>query len=302
MWDARWSAPNDKRGRLRYTANDMPGGDYKIKTMSRAEVDLAIAWGAAEGWNPGLEDAACFYAADPNGFFLGVLDGEPIACVSAVTYGDSFGFLGFYILQPEHRGGGYGLGIFNAAMAYLGDRNAGLDGVVAQQHNYRKSGYRFAYRNLRYEGTGRGRDGADVVAAGSIPFDELAAYDRMCFPAPRDGFLKCWIGLPDSTALAIRRETALAGYGVIRRCRRGHRIGPLFADDPAAAEALFGALCARAAGEPVFLDVPEPNGAAVELAERHGMRVIHETARMYTKGAPEIALERIFGVTTFELG
>ncbi|HLA33082.1 MAG TPA: GNAT family N-acetyltransferase, partial [Pseudomonas sp.] len=31
--------------------------------MTRAEVDLAIDWAAAEGWNPGLHDADCFYAA-----------------------------------------------------------------------------------------------------------------------------------------------------------------------------------------------------------------------------------------------
>ena len=38
------------------------------------------------------------------------------------------------------------------------------------------------------------------------------------------------------------------------------------------------------------------------MAERHGMRVMFETARMYTGPAPQIASERVFGITTFELG
>lgn len=50
------------------------------------------------------------------------------------------------------------------------------------------------------------------------------------------------------------------------------------------------------------MDVPEVNRAAIMLAERHGMKKVFETARMYTKQAPALPLEKIFGVTSFELG
>jgi len=49
---------------------------YRIETMPLSEVEAVIDWAAREGWNPGLNDAACFYAIDPNGFFMGVLDGR----------------------------------------------------------------------------------------------------------------------------------------------------------------------------------------------------------------------------------
>ena len=55
-------------------------------------------------------------------------------------------------------------------------------------------------------------------------------------------------------------------------------------------------------GEPIFLDVPEVNPAAVRLVERCGLIKVFETARMYTGPLPEIDLEGMFGVTTFELG
>ncbi|MFD2271529.1 hypothetical protein ACFS07_11125 [Undibacterium arcticum] len=74
---------------------------YTIRVMTRQEVDIAIDWAAAEGWNPGLYDANCFYAADPNGFLIGLLGDEPIATVSVVKYGDSFGFLGFFTLSSR---------------------------------------------------------------------------------------------------------------------------------------------------------------------------------------------------------
>lgn len=278
---------------------------YVVRTMSRGEIDIAVDWAAAEGWNPGLHDADCFHAADASGFLVGLLDGEPIATISVVKYGESFGFLGFYIVSPRHRGKGHGLAIWNAGLEYLKGRTIGLDGVVAQQDNYRKSGFAPAYRNIRYAGKAAGDrapDGA-VVPLSTRNFPDIEAYDRPFFPEGRRGFLECWIRQPGSTALGIEENGRLCGYGVIRPCRAGFKIGPLFADTPAHAEDLFDALQSRAPRDaPIYLDTPEPNREAVALAERHGMTPVFETARMYTGTAPQLPLQRLFGVTTFELG
>ena len=61
----------------------VPDG-YTIRSMRRDEIDMAIAWAAAEGWNPGLHDAAAFHAADAEGFLIGELDGEPVATILPV--------------------------------------------------------------------------------------------------------------------------------------------------------------------------------------------------------------------------
>ena len=52
----------------------------------------------------------------------------------------------------------------------------------------------------------------------------------------------------------------------------------------------------------MFLDVPEPNRDAVALARSRGLAPVFETARMYTGAVRDVAIHRIFGVTTFELG
>ncbi|MDD9811243.1 MAG: GNAT family N-acetyltransferase [Gammaproteobacteria bacterium] len=320
--------------------------DYRIRVMRRNEVGVAIDWAAREGWNPGLHDAACFAAAESDGFFVGELDGAAVAVISAVKYesdrddgdgdgdgagagngddgagdggdgagGGDFGFIGLYIVAPAMRGRGYGLAIWRAAMQRLRGCNIGLDGVVAQQENYRKSGFRLAHRNVRYAGIagrstaagaktgGKMSGAAEVVELSEVPFAVLAAYDRRMFPAPRAAFLRAWIQQPDSAALGVLSGGELAGYGVLRRCRAGHKIGPLFADTPALAEQLFAALCARAApGASVYLDIPAPNSQALKLARTHGMRAVFETARMYTGAPPALPLDKIFGITTFELG
>src|ERR687897_410610 len=112
-----------------------------IRTMRPDEIPIAVDWAAAEGWNPGLADAACFAAADPQGFFIGEFEGAPAATVSCVNYGADFAFLGFYIVRKDLRGRGFGLRLWDAAIAHAGSRVIGLDGVVAQQQNYRKSGF-----------------------------------------------------------------------------------------------------------------------------------------------------------------
>jgi ribosomal protein S18 acetylase RimI-like enzyme len=283
----------------------MQNSSYVIRAMTRKEIDIAIDWAAAEGWNPGLYDANCFYIADPNGFLIGLLGDEPIATISVVRYSDSFAFLGFSIVKPDYRGKGYGIQIWNAGLARLTGRNIGLDGVVAQQDNYKKSGFTLAYRNIRYQGTGGGYASTEpgIVQLSTLPFAEICAYDKPFFPDDRAQFLKCWIEQPQSTGLGIIRNRTLAGYGVMRVCRSGYKIGPLFADSPDLAERLFLALKAHAPeGAPIFLDTPEVNPAAVDLAKRHNMTLVFETARMYTGKTPDLPLNRLFGVTTFELG
>lgn len=283
----------------------MVSPNYKIRAMSRDEINIAVDWAASEGWNPGLYDADCFYAADPEGFLVGELNNVPVATISAVKYGETFGFLGFYIVKPDYHGQGYGIQIWNAALKRLSGRNIGLDGVVAQQSNYKKSGFGFAYRNIRYEGVSGGSPAKnpEIIDLSQLHFDAVEAYDRPFFPDNRAQFLKAWLNQPESIALGIMQQGKLSGYGMVRVCRSGYKIGPLFADSPELAEALFMALkSAVKPGMPIYLDVPEMNRDALALAENHNMKLVFETARMYTGAFPDLPLDRLFGVTTFELG
>jgi GNAT superfamily N-acetyltransferase len=286
------------------SASPPPINGLSIRTMRREEISLAVDWAAAEGWNPGLSDAACFAAPDPDGFFVGDVDGVPAATVSCVNYSARFAFLGFYIVRPDLRGRGFGLQIWNAAIAHAGSRVIGLDGVLAQQDNYRKSGFHHAYANLRCGGTIRSMNAprADVIALTEVPFAALAADDATVFPAPRGAFLRAWIAAPGHLGRALMRNGQLVGWGVIRPCRKGYKIGPLVAEDRAAAESVLAALLAGMGGGEIFLDVPGINRDAIALAQAVGLSPVFETARMYTGAIPRLRLEKIFGLTSFELG
>ncbi|MBD0711547.1 MULTISPECIES: GNAT family N-acetyltransferase [unclassified Streptomyces] len=282
-------------------------GSLSVSPATVQDWELVLSWAADEGWNPGHSDARAFFAQDPDGFFLGRLDGEPVSAISVVTYDDAYAFLGFYLVRPELRGLGHGLATWRAALAHAGGRSVGLDGVPAQQDNYRRSGFATAYRTARYVGEvpAPDRPAAGVVPAERVDPAALAAYDNACHHADRPRFLAAWLAAPGHRALARVTDGRLTGYGVVRAAQDEARIGPLFADTPGDAAVLLDALAAeaRALGSArIAVDMPESNPAAARLAEERGLLPTFETARMYTGPVRPVARERVFGVTTLELG
>jgi len=276
---------------------------YIIRNMKPEEMPLAVEMAAIEGWNPGLYDADCFYNTDPDGFFVGELHGEIIAVKSAVRYGNEFGFMGFYIVKKEFRGSGYGLKLWKHAYEYLSDIPSGMDGVVAQQENYMKSGYKLYYKNNRYEGKNlKGESDSSLKDLKDVSVEQLVSYDASVFPAKRESFVKMWVKQPESLTKIAVGDKGIEGYGMIRKCRKGYKIGPLFANDEVNAERIFLSLTEFADGAEIYLDVPEVNLKGNALKDKYGMKYVFECGRMYANGIPEDNPNKVFGVTTFELG
>lgn len=272
-----------------------------IRTLSLAEIETLVDWAAGEGWNPGRHDAAAFHAADPKGFLGAFVGSEMVAGIAAVAYGGDFGFIGLYISRPDMRGKGYGKAVWDAGMARLASRTVGLDGVPAQQANYRSMGFVDEYRTFRWSGRFGG-------APPSVPVRPLtpdllgpvASFDREHFPAPRTAFLTHWIA-PPHLALICIDGGIVRGYGVARACRDGFKVGPLFAREIDVAVTLFASL-AGACGGDIHIDVPGGKEEFSTLLEAAGLSRGFETARMYRGAAPSIGLGGVYGVTSLELG
>jgi ribosomal protein S18 acetylase RimI-like enzyme len=287
-----------------------PQGGFRVRSATPEAFAVAKGWARDEGWNPGIADLEAFFAADTSGFLLGYANDRPVSSISVVKYGETQGFLGFYIVHPDARGKGFGMATWSAGMAYLGKRTVGLDGVVAQQENYTKSGFQLVGRNIRFTGvpilTELSGSAVTVEAALDQHAGQIETLDRVCFGSPRPGFLKAWIyTAPEAgrKTLVAFESGALSGYATIRKCVEGYKIGPLFAQTRHAAEALFQACCAEAErGASITLDVPETNNQAMGMAQSAGLTSVFETARMYRGSAPELPWASIYGVTSFELG
>ncbi len=282
-----------------------------IRAMSLEEVREAVTWADREGWEPGLSDAVPFFAADPEGFFAAEVEGRIVATISSVRCSPDLAFMGFYIVEPGFRGTGVGKNLYDEIVARLGGFTLGGDAVPQQVANYETEGFKVAYWNARYSSPGLNGPGIEVALdageqtvrpATDVDFNELVRFDgRHCF-GERPEFLRAWISGEDRDAVVTSADSgALTGFAASRKTSLGHRIGPVFAGDPATAKALILTLAGRVRGR-VAVDVPQPNRAAVELLEGLGMERSFETARIYRGPAPDLPLERIFGITSLELG
>lgn len=280
----------------------------RLRPLVRSEVEELVGWAAAEGWNPGHADADVFLATDPEGFHGIEREGELLGAGSIVSYAGEHGFLGLFIVRPDLRGEGLGRLIWDALCERLRARLArgaaiGLDGVPAMEGFYARSGFRITHRNLRMQATGEAAPSDPRLRPlSSLPFEQVSALDRAHFGFPREAFLRPWIDPPGGLGLGLLDGDELRAMGVARPCREGFKVGPLFAPGRDGAERIFAALSDHAAGQPLLLDVPEHNREAMALAAAHGMREVFACARMYAGPAPELPWERIYGVTTFELG
>lgn len=285
-----------------------------VRPMARDELDVLVEWAALEGWNPGLDDAEAYWAADPDGFVAAELDGELVGGGSIVTHGAHYGFMGFFIMRPEFRRQGLGRELWFTRRDRLRARLAPdapieMDGVFAMEPFYAAGGFVTQHRDLRFGGVAGaaaaavpGAAEATVVDAADVAFEALLAYDTAHFAGERPTFLRRWLDRPGGHALAVVDGGRCRGYTVVRPARTGYRIGPLFADDADVAEALFTAATDRVAGDEIFLDVPERNAEAMALATRHGLAEVFGCARMTLGPPPALPWDEIFGVTTYELG
>ncbi|GAA1459976.1 GNAT family N-acetyltransferase [Nocardiopsis exhalans] len=261
-------------------------------------------WADGEGWNVGHGDVACFHPTDPDGFFIGRLGDRPVAAVSIVNYSEHYAVLGHYLTDPEFRGRGYGLATWRAAFPHAGTRTVGLDAMPEQRANYERSGFKASHDTVHYSGVPtRTKAVPDTVRVTPDHVTALSAYDRECFPADRSGFVARWLTAPGRIAYTRLREGRITGYGVLRPAGHGHRIGPLFADTPQDAEALFDSLVGHLEpDEEVSLDIPEPQSASAALLTSRGLEARFHTIRMYTGPVPPYRTERVFAGTSLELG
>ena len=289
--------------------SNLPEGAI-IRRMSAQEVQDLVEWAGDEGWNPGINDAQCFWNLDPEGFLAIAENDRVIGGGAIIRHGDNFGFMGLFIVSNSHRGKGLGTKLWFARrdrlLSRLNDHGTiGLDGVDAMVPFYEKGGFTPFTRHRRFQLT-QSASGSirseQIVDVASISLPMLVDYDSQCFPVRREQFLMEWTKQKNAVSLAFVTGGQLLGFGVMRPCLMGWKIGPLFADSIEVADALFQSLQLASNGMPIFLDVPDNNAPAMALCRKYKMQEVFGCVRMYYGPAPLLDHRRIFGITTLEVG
>ncbi|MCB0727365.1 MAG: GNAT family N-acetyltransferase [Ignavibacteriae bacterium] len=282
--------------------------EIKFQKLDLEGVKTLVKWAQEEGWNPGPHDADVFYESDPDGFYGYFYNDELIGGGSIVSYNKEFGFMGFFIVKPEYRSHGIGKKLWYQRRDTLISRlneNAtiGMDGVIAMQPFYNKGGFEIAFRDERYEKTGSKFDkDKNISPIDEDDFESVLAFDKKCFGFSRPQFLKPWLKLPGNKTFKYTEGSDLKGFSIMRKAFTGYKVCPLFADNAFIAEELYKACLNSSEGEKIYLDIPVINQGAVELVKKYDAQYVFECARMYYGKPPVIDIDKVFGITTFELG
>lgn len=272
----------------------------KLRNMTCAELDLVLGWAAEEGWNPGIDDAAAFHAADPAGYFVADIGGTPVAAISVVNHTDDFAFLGLYLCHPDYRGRGIGYALWKHALAHAGNRTVGLDGVPDQQENYRRSGFVLAARNTRFTGVLPAGAGHVLAPVTSADIPRLVDLEGRASGVYKPAFLREWLRPTGPREIRAAADGSSA-FLTLRRCVEGYKIGPLVAPDIAAARALLLGAAAITGDAAVMIDIPGDQADLAALCTEFGMVPSFSTARMY-RGPEIVPGPGIRAIATLELG
>lgn len=275
-----------------------------FRNATQEELVPILEWAAQEGWNPGLQDAAAFWQADPGGFFVATVEDQLAAAISVINHTEGFAFLGLYIARPAFRGQGIGYGLWQHALAHAGERVVGLDGVPDQQANHAASGFELFSATTRFTGAVAAVESEGIRLATPEDVAALIDMEAVASGVHKPAYLEAWFTSTESRQTWIAQGTnGTAGFCTARRCRESAKIGPLWAESEESALALVSHVAAQMGG-PVTLDVPDTSGPLKAMCQALGMTPGFATARMY-RGTPVPVAARqsgYFAVSTLELG
>jgi len=276
----------------------------KLRRATPRDLVQVLQWAAAEGWNPGLDDASAFWRADGGGFFVAEVNDQIVAAISVVNHDADFAFLGLYLCQPAFRGRGIGYALWTEALKHAGTRTVGLDGVATQEANYAKSGFVKTGATARFEGGVPAVTRAGLRPAAKDDLDAIATLDRLANGYMRPRFLSGWLlGTETRQSFVCETDGQITGFATARLCQHGCKIGPVIAADQETALALMSGASQALGASHAIVDVPDLQQGFRQTLIAQGFEATFETARMYRGTPPNpLAAQTLYGIATMELG
>jgi GNAT superfamily N-acetyltransferase len=255
-----------------------------VRSMTTADIPLGLKLARQAGWNQIETDWRRFLTMQPDGCFVGELDGTAVASTAAFIFGP-VAWIAMVLVDIDSRRKGVATILLKHALDFLdgkGVKTVRLDATAAGQPVYEKLGFVPEYPLARYMGTvGPLPRPSALMLPPTIgrQLNAVAAFDYGMTATPREKMLaRLFEEAPDLTRV-LYREGRVEGYVTGRRGANATLIGPCIAT-AYAGPILLGDAFGRCAGQPVFIDVPRDNAPAIEIVEKSGLTVQRHFTRM----------------------
>lgn len=221
----------------------MQPSDLKPVRLGDCHIAAGLALSSEAGWNQ-VEDDWRFMLRSGEGFGFLEQAGTLVASGLTVEF-PQYAWISMILVTPQWRRQGLATQLMERCVETLTRRGLvpALDASPEGRQVYLKIGFRDAGTSTRLLGAIRG-DPAPAVAAAVTRMSEadlpdLIAYDAQSSGTERSALLRHLRERLPEAAFVLRRGGKLVGYVLARKGRRSAQIGPLVADDEAAAIALL---------------------------------------------------------------
>ena len=262
------------------------------ETALRADdLDGANALVAEAGWNQNAADWRIFLELG-RAFAVKDADGRLAATAATLPYPSGFGWISMVLVSGPFRRQGIATRLLRRCIDAL--REAGmvpvLDATPAGREVYRSLGFRDGWAITRWRRSAASRvketKGARLLGAGDWP--AVLALDAQAFGCDRAPLLERLRARSAHFACVTEKDGRLRGFLLGREGRVAMQLGPIVADDEAAAAELAAFACARISG-PVLLDALDRHRALARWLAAQGF--VEE--RPYTRMA--LGRDELFG-------
>ena len=274
--------------------------------MGIADIPDGMRLREAAGWNQTETDWRRLLDLEPMGCFVACEDDLVLGTVTALRYGQSFGWIGMLLTDPESRSKGIGTQLLRHAITYLesqGLETLRLDGTPMGYDIYSRHGFVDEYEIRRWEGVSTARSSKGLPPLRESTLSPVCEWDRHIFGADRSRLIaSLWKENPSCSAVAVS-SGEVAGYALWRPGARAFYLGPATAATGELSAVLLREVLSRVPDERIFVDVCTKNPWGLQLLRPLGFRYQRSLVRMYRgphhcPGRPEL----IWAIAGPELG
>jgi len=261
---------------------------FALRQMTLEDIDLGMRLKGQAGWNQIPADWRRFLELEPFGCFVAEWDGRAVATTTTCTFG-RVGWIAMVLVDESFRHRGIATQLVERALAYLDGRAVAtvrLDATKYGRPVYERIGFVAEHDLARLQGIAQPESlTADAVPVGAEHLDFLAEVDRRATGTDRKRLLERLVTERSECARMAMDGQAVTGYVMLRPGANATQIGPAIAMTEEAGRVLCNWGLSRCAGQPVFMDVPIQNRAAIEWASARGLVEQRQFTRMF-RGDP----------------
>lgn len=281
-------------------------GQISFRPFRPSDLPLGLRLKQAAGWNQTEADWQLLLRLDSGAHLVAEYAGIPAGTLTAIDYG-SFRWIGMVLVDPAYRKKGIGTALLREAIRQAGaDLTLRLDATPAGRQLYTQLGFVAERALYRMERPPMPLPlptafSCQPLQAGDI--GRIAIYDAAVFGTKRQAVLENLWEREPSFAGYTQLQGHITGYFLGRKGSEYLQIGPLVANDRAAARALLTHALTASADQPVVLDTFVQDGVWLSLLHELGFRQQRPLIRMYHGAPPPMGQpHRHFAIAGPELG